>query len=1113
MQIMNHFISKWMPKASLFPFMCKKGRTLSLVKNSCYLLVILFALIAKPLAAQLVKMDTYNPDSPINPLPGSAVFAIQQDSVGRMWFGVIGAGLVYYDSKEFHAFGEEQGFPDFNTVLSIKKGFDNDLWVLATNQVVRIPLPHINTLQIDSLNVQNFLQKSESQKIDLYKGYSQAHGEENFCINVEKRQVWVATAQHGLIRYTQKADKFWSVDTLLLTMIDPKTHTLENDVRAMWLRKNGELVISASAGIIYILDDEAQNQADLHEFKTFPKRFLSPFSKQGETWESTFYEDETGRLWAGTTNGKVWYVDEALYKFGNESLEKKAHLIIDVGLAIQELKKDKAGNLWLGSDNGLMVFNPETNSFLFPKGISGKSVISIFVDTEQNVWAGTFLGLYKFPYDYASYTLFTVDDPKIKTQEVYSVFPVSGQKNQFWIGTTEGLVHYDLDEKDDAFTILNETDGLSSNSVFDVLQDSNGLVWMATLRGISVLNPKKTAVFKLQSTLKKSTKLGLVESVKVRGTYLAAKEIKLNKELTVILFPGYNGLGMFYKNRLYTFSNPVDVTGIALNDVIQIGNRWILGAENAGLFVSKVPITESILDEITQRSQANEQGLYVISEELFRRAPTDSLHSNWNMSDLTLYKDSLLWVVSGNGIVAFDVKELIKSDFSDFKVLKSRSKKDGFPLEGYTAMEVFGEQLVLFSNKGIGLYDVKKDSILDWFTKSSGLADDFTWRKSGALVQNGFAYSGTGKGLVRLKLNPPKSEVKTEIKLNKVSHEYALNGANKHVFDFRWLSFADEKQHEFSYRLKPYEQHFTKTKDTKISYTNLRAFFWNSEYELEIQASSDRLHAENPLIYRFSVSPPFYFTWWFILFVGFLCVGVGKKWYTSNLKRLREKESLKAEQKQFETVQRIGASIAHDLKNSIFSLSLLAANLEKRFDNPTFRKDAIDTLEASLEHMNSLVYRLNQRQTDWKIERSKSDLVKTIQTTLTRLQIEQYQGIEWEISLPETFVFSHDSIAIQRVLDNLILNALDATSNQGKIRIVLKKEYDDASIEISDSGVGMTEKFIQTSLFKPFITTKEKGLGLGLFTCREILSAHNASLNVKSEIGVGSAFVVYLKSE
>lgn len=1096
-----------MPISSRNRFICKK------VKSTGFLFAFLFLLCIQSVVAQLVKMDTYNPDSPINPLPGSAVFAIQQDSVGRMWFGIIGAGLVYYDSKEFHAFGEEQGFPELNTVLSIKKGFDNDIWILATNQVMRIPLPKNDLLKIDSLELKKSLQKSETQVIDLYTGYSQAHGDDNFCINVKKRQVWVATAQHGLIRYTQKANKFWSVDTLLLTNIDPKSHTLENDVRAIWLRKNGELVISSSAGIIYILDDLAQEQTNLSEFKTLPKRFFSPFSKQGETWETTFYEDETGRLWAGTTNGKVWYVDEALYKFGNESLEKKAHLIINVGLAIQELKKDKSGKLWIGSDNGLLIFNPKTNTFLFPKGISGKSTISIFVDKEQDVWAGTFLGLYKFPYDYASYTLFTVDDPKVKTQEVYSVAPVLDQKNQFWIGTTEGLIHYDLDEKDEAFIILNENDGLSSNSVFDVIQDSNGLVWMATLRGISVLNPKKTEILKSQASQKKNTKLGLLESIKVRGTFLAAKEIILRKDLPIILFPGYNGLGMFYKNRLYSFLNPVDVTGIALNDVIQIGNRWILGAENAGLFISKIPITEKVLDELIKPSQLNEHGLYVIKEEFFRRAPIDTFYTNWSMSDLTLSKDSLLWAVSGNGLVAFDIKELIKSDFSTFKVLKTRSKKEGFPLEGFTAIEPFGENLVVFSNKGIGVYDVKKDSILDWFTKSSGLADDFTWRKSGALVQNGFAYSGTGKGLVRLELNQAKNEIKTEIKLNKVSHEYALNGTNKHVFDFRWLSFAEEKQHEFLYRLKPYEKKFTKTKDSKIGYTNLRAFFWNTEYELEIQASSDRLKAEAPFTYRFSVSPPFYFTWWFILFVGFVCAGAGNYWYKSNLKRLRERESLKAEQKQFETVQRIGASIAHDLKNSIFSLSLLAANLEKRFDNPSFRKDAIDTLEASLEHMNSLVYRLNQRQTDWKIERTKTDLVKTIQTTLTRLQIEQYQQIEWKIDLPETFVFSHDSIAIQRVLDNLILNALEASSNQGKIRLTLKKEQDGASIEISDSGTGMTEKFIQANLFKPFITTKANGLGLGLFTCREIINAHNGSLTVKSEISIGSTFVVYIKSE
>ena len=65
-------------------------------------------------------------------------------------------------------------------------------------------------------------------------------------------------------------------------------------------------------------------------------------------------------------------------------------------------------------------------------------------------------------------------------------------------------------------------------------------------------------------------------------------------------------------------------------------------------------------------------------------------------------------------------------------------------------------------------------------------------------------------------------------------------------------------------------------------------------------------------------------------------------------------------------------------------------------------------------------------------------------------------------------------------------------------------------ITVSDNGRGMSEEFIEKHLFKPFYTTKWKGLGIGLYQCKSIVEAHGGSINVNSKEGVGTDFTVYL---
>jgi len=95
------------------------------------------------------------------------------------------------------------------------------------------------------------------------------------------------------------------------------------------------------------------------------------------------------------------------------------------------------------------------------------------------------------------------------------------------------------------------------------------------------------------------------------------------------------------------------------------------------------------------------------------------------------------------------------------------------------------------------------------------------------------------------------------------------------------------------------------------------------------------------------------------------------------------------------------------------------------------------------------------------------------------------------------------------------LNALEAmTAKPGKLTITAKETSDgEAAVSISDTGCGMSQTFIQESLFQPFKTTKKSGVGLGLYTCREVVAGSGGRIEAESVEGVGTTFRVVLPSE
>ena len=106
-----------------------------------------------------------------------------------------------------------------------------------------------------------------------------------------------------------------------------------------------------------------------------------------------------------------------------------------------------------------------------------------------------------------------------------------------------------------------------------------------------------------------------------------------------------------------------------------------------------------------------------------------------------------------------------------------------------------------------------------------------------------------------------------------------------------------------------------------------------------------------------------------------------------------------------------------------------------------------------------------------------------------------------------------DSEKIEKVVENLVINALEAMSQGGKLTIEAGSEGPGrVFLSIGDTGPGMSQEFVEHRLFRPFATTKKNGVGLGLYTCREVVRANAGVINVQSKEGIGTTFRVVLPS-
>jgi len=238
---------------------------------------------------------------------------------------------------------------------------------------------------------------------------------------------------------------------------------------------------------------------------------------------------------------------------------------------------------------------------------------------------------------------------------------------------------------------------------------------------------------------------------------------------------------------------------------------------------------------------------------------------------------------------------------------------------------------------------------------------------------------------------------------------------------------------------------------------------------------------------------------------------VGNVFYIEDVTELRAEESRLKRAEGLASLTTMAAGVAHEIKNPLASMSihlqLMRRQMQGECASPDELKESLEILEEETERLNNIVsdYLFAVRPQDSR------PLPGDLNALITELvQFLRYEMAEANVRVLPLLDESVPSIpldegSMKRALLNLIKNAISAMPDGGELRLQTKREGDNVTIIISDTGVGIPEE-LQGKIFEPYFTTRDTGSGLGLTVVYKVVKEHGGDLHMDSRPGRGTTF-------
>jgi signal transduction histidine kinase len=204
--------------------------------------------------------------------------------------------------------------------------------------------------------------------------------------------------------------------------------------------------------------------------------------------------------------------------------------------------------------------------------------------------------------------------------------------------------------------------------------------------------------------------------------------------------------------------------------------------------------------------------------------------------------------------------------------------------------------------------------------------------------------------------------------------------------------------------------------------------------------------------------------------------------------------------------------IGHDLRNPLQGISGAATVLRQHFGSRADKMtmEMLQTTDDCVKYANGIVGELLDYTGELRLDFTKTDPKELADEAVSVIRLPDNISIS---NLTESGTkMQVDVEKIRRVLVNLIENAIAAMPKGGRIKITSKARGNMAEIQVTDNGVGIAKKEMRL-IWKPFHTTKARGIGLGLAICKRMIEAHDGTISVRSTVGKGTTFTIRLPRE
>ena len=379
--------------------------------------------------------------------------------------------------------------------------------------------------------------------------------------------IWIGTFSEGLIKVSMGRNYYYTLQNFSIT---------NKRVLSLLLNNNGNIFCGTENDGLFLINPKGKVIKN-YRYDKFDKNSI----KSNSIW--SLFKDRVGRIWVGYFNNGLEVYDKYYDKFNDiESLPNMPNSL--QSSSVTAIAKDNSNKLWIGMDGGgLDIYNLKTRKFTHIndklrskiKGLKGLDVQTIFFDSKDNVWVGTWnSGIYFLKKGSNQFINYNVNNTNgsITSNRILSFSEDS--KGTIWIGTfLKGLHSYNL--KNQQFKHYNSKPFIENNIIYSnirsVLVDYQDNVWLGTTRGLFKVekNGQNVQVYAIKELVSDKSVIRNVVSV-----------LSLYEDEKQNLWIGSDGDGLLQYNLKNKNYKKIELNQETVASIIKSkdGNLWIAGS-------------------------------------------------------------------------------------------------------------------------------------------------------------------------------------------------------------------------------------------------------------------------------------------------------------------------------------------------------------------------------------------------------------------------------------------------------------------------------------------------------------------------------------------------------